>query len=436
MMTIPSLDDWARTAFDMPQTLLATLPEPLAVEARRYEIEAARRAAKQLQAALPRAVMPTPAPAPANASMASKTPDEIDARILAGMSNRPAAPKVAREPYKLLTRDNLASTPLMRDLLKGILPRYGTAGWYGASMAGKGFLLIDLIAVLATGGVWFGLQTEQIFIVYVILEGAGGMPKRILAWEKHHGTTYPSGVRFITQSLDLRNAGDIEALIEAIRDAGFSDGLVVIDTLNQASPGADENSSRDMGELIAAAKNIQEALGGLVMLVSHVGKDQSRGLRGHSSLLAALDAAVEVRRDGDRREWLVAKTKDDADGAVYPFRLPVIEIGEGEDGDPITSCVVEPEENAKSATRSKLPKGGNQRIAWDALGELLRASKSLGKGGAPATRPCVELEAAVKAIAPRLTCEEKRQPERTRQALTGLIASKLVEHRGGWLWLP
>ena len=111
-------------------------------------------------------------------------------------------------------------------------------------------------------------------------------------------------------------------------------------------------------------------------------------------------------------------------------------VGEDEGGEAITSCVVVPDEDAKTATRSRLPKGGNQRIAWDALGELLRGSKYFGMGGAPVSRPCIELETAVETIAPRLAVEDRRKTERTRQALTGLIASHLIEHRDGWIWLP
>jgi len=191
-----------------------------------------------------------------------------------------------------------------------------------------------------------------------------------------------------------------------------------------------------MGEIIAALQKIQAALGGLVLIVHHLGKDLTRGPRGHSSFLAALDACIEVRRDGDRRAWIVAKAKDDCDGQEHPFRLEVVEVGQDEDGDAITSCVVVPEELAACATRSRLPKGGNQRIVYDALGEMLRASHDFGKAGAPSPRPCVDLEVAVELIAPRLAVEERRKVERTRQALTGLIASKIIEHREGWIWLP
>lgn len=64
-----------------------------------------------------------------------------------------------------------------------------------------------------------------------------------------------------------------------------------------------------------------------MLLVHHTGKDVAKGLRGHSSLLAAMDSAVEVTRSGDRREWKVAKAKDGVDGEVHPFRLQIETLG-------------------------------------------------------------------------------------------------------------
>lgn len=211
--------------------------------------------------------------------------------------------------------------------------------------------------------------------------------------------------------------------------------MLVLDTLNRSAPGLDENDSRDMGQVIDAMKALQAELGGLVLAVHHSGKDPLKGLRGHSSLLAALDAVVEVTRQEERREWKLAKSKDGEDGQGHPFRLDVVELGEDAEGWPITSCVVEPEEQAADAVnRASLPRGGNQRIVWDGLGELFRVSKDFGQAGAPPTRPCIRLEEAIHALRDRLPCEQKRQTERTRQAFTRLIAAGLIHHREGWLW--
>jgi hypothetical protein len=288
---------------------------------------------------------------------------------------------------------------------------------------------------MTTNRRWFNYRLRHAPVLYIVLEGEAGTPQRKKAHEVRHGP-FPSGFRFMLQSLDIRLAAHRVELVRAIKAAGWAGGVICLDTLNRAAPGMDENDSKSMGEVISATKAIQAELGGLVLVVHHTGKDATKGLRGHSSLLAALDCAIEVSREGDQRQWSVYKAKEGEDGKSQPFRLEVVEIGTDEDGDPITSCVVVPEESAIQATRSKAPKGGNQRIVYDALGELLRASIHFGKAGSQPTRPCVELEAAIEAIAPRLPCDPKRLVERTRQAFTGLIASGSVVHREGWLWHP
>lgn len=377
----------------------------------------------------------TPQPAPKIPPATVKTPpvDEVQARILKNMANA-KPPAKAAAGYQILSPSDVLSSPILRDLVKGIFPCVGVGGIIGASMSGKGFVNFNLMAVMAEGGYWFGYRVDKVPVIYVCLEGAGGLHKRIRAWEMKNGRAYPD-IGIITASFNLRDPAQVAALIAAIRAAGFTGGVIVLDTLAQAAVGADENSSRDMGELLAALQEIQAALGGLVLVVHHLGKDTARGARGHSSFTAALDASIEVRREGDRRSWVVAKAKDDSDGAEHFFRLEVVDVGEDADGEQITSCVVVPEESTADVMRRTLPpKSGNQKIIWDAIGELLRNSKYFGKAGAPAGRPCVELEAAVDQLRTRLVVEKKRQTERTRAALTGLIEHGHLILREGWIW--
>jgi hypothetical protein len=241
------------------------------------------------------------------------------------------------------------------------------------------------------------------------------------------------------QPFDLRNSNDMVELSDAVTASGGAGGLLIIDTLNRASGGADENSSKDMGEIIDAAKGLQAQLGGTVLLIHHSGKDATKGLRGHSSLHAALDAAVEVRRDGDRREWVIAKSKDDGDSAAYPFRLEVVEIGTDEHGDPLTSCAVEPDDRKSEFRRVLPPKSGNMRVVWDALGELLcRTGDGRPKDAPerlPFGRPTVTLDSAIEAMRDRLACDPKRKTERVQQALTGLQAKGLILIDGGYVWV-
>ena len=349
--------------------------------------------------------------------------------------------KRAKKPaqrFKLLTPAELAKLPPIEWRVRGVLPKTGITALFGPSGSGKSFLALDMLAAMSQGREWFGCRVFPCPVLYAALEGEAGISQRIQAHQKKHGPL-PAGFRFLLQGFDLRKPVDRSDLVSAARAAGYSDGVLCIDTLNRAAPGADENDSAAMGEIIAGAKSIQAELGGLVLLVHHTGKDATKGLRGHSSLHAALDAAIVVTREGERREWATAKSKDGADDQGHPFHLEVVEIGSDEEGEPITSCIVMGEEHAGDAVRRALPpKSGNQRIIWDALGDVFRAAGCYAPEGAPKElppgRPCILIDAAIDATRSRLVCDAKRQTERTQTAITGLINRGNLIHREGWLW--
>lgn len=338
--------------------------------------------------------------------------------------------------YTMLSGEDLCNSPPMKWMVKGVLPAEGLSALYGASGSGKSFLSLDMGCAIASGEPeWFGTRIYQAPVTYVCLEGEAGLGKRIKAWSNYHNKSVPSSIRFVTQPFDLLS-NDVTELARSLIAAGGANGLVMVDTLNRAAAGADENSSVDMSNLIAACKRLQGLAGGMVLLVHHTGKDTSKGLRGHSSLHAALDGAIEVVKTDARREWSVAKSKDDATGTSYPFYLEIVEVDIDEDGEPITSCVAIPNNDIETSLRRTIPpKSGNQKIIWDALNELLKHATSFGKANAPSSRPCLLLEDAINKTKDRLLCEVKRQRERTQSAITGLVSRGLLEHKEGWLWI-
>ncbi len=350
-----------------------------------------------------------------------------------------ARPKEHPQRFRLLAPSELAALPPVRWRVRGVLPEEGIAALYGPSGSGKSFLALDMLAAVAAGRAWFGRRVKPAPVLYVALEGEAGISQRIQAHQERHGPLV-SGFRFMLQPLDICKAADRADLVSAARAAGYSGGVLTIDTLNRAAPGADENDSASMGAIIAATKALQAELGGLVLLVHHTGKDASKGLRGHSSLHAALDAAIEVSRTDDRREWTTAKSKDGCDDQGNPFRLEVVEIGTDEDGDEITSCCVVPEESAADAVRRAIPpKSGNQRAILDAVRDLLKANGERRPEGVPGElpigRPVLRLEYAIEKTRTRLVCDPKRQTERAQAAIRGLVERGVLVHREGWLWL-
>jgi hypothetical protein len=260
-----------------------------------------------------------------------------------------AAPRFAAVPdYQYVTRESL------QWLIKGALPKAELAVTYGAPGSGKSFLVFDMAASVATGRSWNGRKTKRGRVFIVVAEGATGYRNRLLAYAQHYEGEYP-GIRIIADAPNLLCERDYPIIAKQIEVDGGAD-LIVVDTLAAASAGADENSGEDMGTIIDNCKQLHKQTGALIWLVHHSGKDGSRGARGWSGLKAAADAEIEVTRFADNRVATITKLKDADDGAKIAFKLLPVIVGIDEDGDEITSCVVEVMATVPALGRRKEPK--------------------------------------------------------------------------------
>ena len=332
--------------------------------------------------------------------------------------------------FKLLNYDDLSKLPALTWLVKGVLPAIGIAGIYGPSGSGKSFLCLDLAISIADGNRWFGRRVNAAPVVYAALEGEAGFKQRADAWQTHYGKDLPANLSFMLQPLKLPIEADVKDFARILPKGC----VLFIDTLNRTAPTSDENNSKDMGEIIEAARHLQIMTGGLVVFVHHTGKNVASGLRGHSSLLAALDAAIEVRQKGDLRDWTVTKAKDGADGTSEQFILQVETVGVDDDGDPVTSCVVKRDNSINSINSKPLPQGKNQLLVMAALRPLF-ANGSTEKAGAPTEAKCIELDVAVIAGSSNLTIAADKRTSRAREAISGLLTRGVIGCHDGWIWL-
>lgn len=218
-----------------------------------------------------------------------------------------------------------------------------------------------------------------------------------------------------------------------------SGSVIFIDTLNRTAPTADENSSKDMGEILEGAKNLQNQIDGLVVLIHHTGKDPGKGARGHSSFFAALDGAIEVERTNAGRAWSVAKAKDGEDGKRFPFKLKVHILGVDSDGDEFSSCTVERDKN--QIFKVSEPKGAAQKAALRTLKTAINASATAGKAGASLQTQCMKVDDAVAKVAATLTTvEANKRNNRARKLLTDLTGGghllSALDGDEAWVWLP
>ena len=347
----------------------------------------------------------------------------------------PATPIPVSDRYKVIWPPDLANIQPIQWRLKHVLPATGLAAIYGPSGAGKSFLTVDLGRAISHGNPWFGIKTYQTTVIYVVLEGEAGIWNRVQALEKAHGPLPERGFGIIPQAFEIAKPQDLVDLSAKIPPGS----VVFIDTLNRAAPTADENSSSDMGKVLEAAKTLYQVTNSLVVLVHHTGKDASRGMRGHSSLFAAMDGAIEVTRDAaGNRSWAVVKAKDGEDDKTANFRLTRHVLGQDAEGEDIISCSVEPDSSKVFVTRE--PSGAKQKLALAAIRRALASATNSGKCTAGTGTPCLSVTEAIAAVAAELTTELASKRNYKAKGLIdslrggGFVCSGLDAQGDGWIW--
>jgi hypothetical protein len=312
--------------------------------------------------------------------------DRNIARALERVRSAIFSPTEGRTAYRLLRVDAASGLVAGDYLIKGIWAPGEVSAVYGEPGSGKTFLAARLAYAVPGGGSVFGRRVRPSPVVYAALEGQLGFQRRMFALQTKFGAA--QGFHWIDQPVDLFSATDNAfGLVDAILLAQAK--LIVIDTLARSFAGGSENESADMGRVLAAVDLIRRETSAHVCLVHHAGKDSARGMRGHSSLLGAVDVALEVKRDGQSRSFRVAKSKDGRDGDEHAFALEVVELGLDDDGDPITTCIVTEEGVPAPATRLS----GWNKLAFDLLVRALNEAGEAAPIGPdfPRTKQVVRL---------------------------------------------
>lgn len=257
-------------------------------------------------------------------------------------------PRLAPVPF-----DQISLATASQYLVKGLIPREGLSVVWGPPKCGKSFWVFDLMIHVALGREYRGRRIAQGPNVYVACEGAHGFRARIEAFRQRHLAEQASDVPFYLVPAAVDLVAEVDELIMSINAVmvEIKPVAVVLDTLNRSLKGS-ESSNEDMAAYIKATDKVREAFNCAVVIIHHCGHDDRR-LRGHSSLPAAADAELSVKRDdAGTITSTVELMKDGPEGEQEFSRLQPVEVGIDDDGDPITSCVVVPAEVSQSKGRT------------------------------------------------------------------------------------
>lgn len=285
----------------------------------------------------------------------------------------------ADSTFPLLDLDELEALPPPEWLIHELIVENGLTVIYGDPGAGKSFVALDMGLRLAHGLDWHGTAAKACGVLYIAGEGARGLGKRVKGWRRQHGMEgvdapfllLPVAVALLDPKERAKLLRTIDA---AVARAGFSIGLIVVDTVSRALAGADENGQDSMGGFVAALDQIKTHAGCAGLGVHHSGKDKDRGMRGSTVLLGACDASLRITKDDHTVTLKTEKQKDAEEAAPIYMEMKKITWATG----------LEEEQSTLVPFRSEAPEVSKEKLsdeqitkAFTLLGDAWAAGRPL-----------------------------------------------------------
>ena len=192
----------------------------------------------------------------------------------------------------------------------------------------------------------------------------------------------------------MRDPEQIGALHDTLKKDNFSPGLIIVDTLSRVAVGADENSAKDMGQVVAGFDDLKRRLDATVLVIHHTRKDGGSE-RGSSALRGAADVmiACEKRESITSQQGVgltCAKMRDGEPFKTISVSLEKVDLPNGKSSLVLGS--VFDIQAARSAHEDKIVEILETRFADKGAthGELKKAFVDSGAGKDFTFRPCLE----------------------------------------------
>lgn len=361
------------------------------------------------------------------------------ARVQAGIVKlRPREPKPDPEPAaepvqsnkpvrpRILSIAEIEALPPPVWLVDGLIPERGLAVPYGPPKQGKTFVVLSMALHIAAGLEWMGKAVQQGGVVYIAGEGVGGLGLRIKAMRAHYGISDRVPFWVVPKAVNFSDPAAVADLVKLVRDTVLDEPivLVVVDTLARAAPGVEENSSKEMGVVIASCDAVRDALECTVMPIHHAGKDASKGLRGSSAIHGAVDASFQISGTGKQVTLTPVDQKEADPGPPLVFEMVEIAVGIGRSS--LVPVLADSRNTPEHVPGTSVLKG-QEVLAMRALDDALAEHGQIitGSSNVPGNVPVCKDETWREAFR-KLKADTDWQSARV---TFRRVANKLIEHR-------
>jgi hypothetical protein len=285
----------------------------------------------------------------------------------------------------------------------------------GPSQSGKSFFAIEIAMAIARGIPFLGKHpTLKGLVLYQAGEGARGIRfMRLPAYRIDKGLTRddPVPIAVLPKPIDLHNNGDVvvEALIRDAKAAERATGerarLLIIDTVSTATPGADENSAKDISPVLDRCARLTREIGCAVLLITHLNA-QATKIRGWTGFVANVETTFICREiDGtfdalgrQVREVQVQKQKDGERGRTFQFVLRGVQVGLKPDGSPHYSCVIDEPATGSDREAASMPPIDRMKIPDKCMLYFNAIQEALQRYGQPAPKELGQLSASTRVV--------------------------------------
>ena len=255
-------------------------------------------------------------------------------------------------------------------LIETFLPEKGTCIYYGNYGSGKTTFVLQSLFSCMSDQNFFGKKTKPCRVFYWCGDGEHSAMERIKNYS-HLFNINKWLLKTTTSPLDLSgdNPEKLEEVINAINTdqsleehmsfgkidndynanpLAFMDILdvplvIVFDTV--ASVNLREN---ELSHFLQNIKTIQQRTNSLVLLIHHMGKDPTKGARGHSSVMGAVDHHIRITKPQNSKDtgtWELERSRATEGGLKGEFKIVQKEAPFGNYGTTIVEPIDEKSDN-------------------------------------------------------------------------------------------
>ena len=212
---------------------------------------------------------------------------------------QPANPQKYEEDYHeyIYFGETIKNIPPTEWLLRGRLVKRGLAALYAPAGVGKSFVAVEAALCAALGEqFWHEYFPKNCRVLYFASERVDVIADRVKASCKRRGVAIPANLFIVGRTRPLQAKDQFEIIKDIC--AEYKPDFIIFDTFAKMTLGINENDSAEAGLIVEHFATFVEAAGTQAggLLVHHAGKDNTKGLRGSTALIGALDAVWKLEK--------------------------------------------------------------------------------------------------------------------------------------------